>query len=302
MDRRGVAADGIRWLAIAFLLIFGGTAAATDRVARLAFGGASEASAGQPEVIGSYVRGCLAGGARLPDIGNGFQTMRPSRNRAWGHPELLTFLKDLSSSLVFEKFRPILVGDMSQPRGGPMKSGHKSHQIGIDADIWFRPGRTNPLTRKQRESWSAETVVKSVRAPWVNEKFTDREARMVELAARDRRTARIFVAAPIKKALCEANSPESRGWLRKVRPWWGHVYHMHVRLNCPGGSGACKAQKPPPPGDGCGKELSSWLKPPKAKKPSTKPKKPKKPKKKREIMLSQLPAGCTDVLDDRSRR
>jgi len=237
----------------------------------------------------------------LDDFGDGFQTMRPSRNRAWGHPELIIFLKDFSATLVFEKYAPILIGDMSQPRGGPMKTGHRSHQIGIDADVWFLPGPKQRLTLGQREKWNAKTVVKSVNAPWVNERFTDREVRMVELAAKDQRIARIFVAAPIKKALCEAYSSDTRSWLRKVRPWWGHAYHMHVRLGCPDGSGACKAQKPPPPGDGCGKELSSWLKPSKPTKYSKKPKH-KKSKKEHEIMLSQLPASCTNVLDARSRR
>ena len=33
----------------------------------------------------------------------------------------------------------LLVGDISQPRGGPMLTGHASHQLGLDADIWLTP-------------------------------------------------------------------------------------------------------------------------------------------------------------------
>jgi hypothetical protein len=36
----------------------------------------------------------------------------------------------------------LYIGDISQPRGGPMTSGHASHQIGLDADIWMLPPRS----------------------------------------------------------------------------------------------------------------------------------------------------------------
>ena len=41
------------------------------------------------------------------------------------------------------------VGDMSQPRGGPMVTGHSSHQIGLDVDIWLTP---MPTARSRRKS------------------------------------------------------------------------------------------------------------------------------------------------------
>jgi len=85
-----------------------------------------------------------------------------------------------------------------------------------------------------------------------------------------------------------------RGWLNKVRPWWGHTYHFHVRLDCPAGMSTCVPQKAPPPGDGCGAELDAWLQPPKPVKPPTKPVKPPAPP--RQIMLSDLPAACREVL------
>src|SRR6202011_5671402 len=43
--------------------------------------------------IGFYANGCLAGGAALPIDGKTWQVMRLSRNRNWGHPELIAFLE-----------------------------------------------------------------------------------------------------------------------------------------------------------------------------------------------------------------
>ena len=292
MGRRGLAAHGVRWLALACCLT--ALPAAAETPARKLFGAKDRPAALPSAAIGGYAKGCLSGGVRLEDFGDGFQTMRPSRNRAWGHPRLIAVVRDLARNLRHEGYAPILIGDMAQARGGPMLTGHRSHQIGLDADIWFRPGPRGQLSREEREEWSAKSVVHGRTAPWVNERFTSREARMVELAARSPEVARIFVNAPIKKALCEAYRGGDRSWLRKVRPWYGHIYHMHVRLHCPTGMAACKNQKPPPPGAGCGDELAGWLKPPKPVKP--KPGQKPKPVKKREIYLSQLPRDCRSVL------
>src|SRR5262249_51802528 len=48
-------------------------------------------------------------------------------------------------------------------------------------------------------------------------------------------------------------------WLRKLRPWWGHDDHFHVRLRCPTGDAECQVQEPIPPGDGCGADLAWWF-------------------------------------------
>ena len=49
-----------------------------------------------------------------------------------------------------------LVGDISQPRGGPMFTGHASHQIGLDADVWLTPMPDRTLSRAERESMPAD--------------------------------------------------------------------------------------------------------------------------------------------------
>jgi penicillin-insensitive murein endopeptidase len=50
-------------------------------------------SLGNAVAIGYYPRGCLQGGVELPTTGPNWQVMRVSRNRNWGHPELVQFLE-----------------------------------------------------------------------------------------------------------------------------------------------------------------------------------------------------------------
>ena len=103
--------------------------------ARELFGRKTTPAQLRPESIGFYAKGCLAGGEALPINGPTWQVMRLSRNRNWGHPALIQFLERLSRNGAKAGWPGLLVGDMSQPRGGPMFTGHASHQIGLDADI-----------------------------------------------------------------------------------------------------------------------------------------------------------------------
>lgn len=301
MGRRSAAIDGSCRAAVAALTLSlcVGSALAKETPARLLFGGVKAGSAGSPSPVGGYAKGCIGGAVELPADGPGYQAMRPSRNRDWGHPILKAFLEDLAETMRSEGHAGVLVGDMSQPRGGPMKTGHRSHQSGLDADLWFRPAPDYTLSHTEREKWSASSVVAKGWPPEVNGKFDDRVARLIQLAAWDHRTARVFVAAVIKKRLCELAPPENRSWLRKVRPWYGHKDHLHVRLKCPAGAASCVDQKRPPPGDGCGKAMAFWFKP--APKPvkTVKPKKPVKKKPRKEVLLSHLPQACATILKAR---
>ena len=246
--------------------------------------------------FGTYNKGCLAGGAHLEADGSTWQAMRLKRNRQWGHPALIKYLKRLSvDASVYDGWRGLLVGDMSQPRGGPMLSGHASHQIGLDADIWLMEMPEKRLSKKRRETISAISMRKNNKE--INlKRWTDKHARLIRRAASYDEVARIFVHPTIKKALCKF-AGKDRKWLRKIRPWYGHHYHFHVRLKCQSPKGKCKNQAPPSPGDGCGKNLSWWLSdaPYRRKKPpKRKPKikyKPKPP-----LTLAGLPAACKTVL------
>ncbi len=255
--------------------------------AKVLFGSVAAPSAGPPRSIGGTARGCIAGAVAMPLDGPDWQVMRPSRGRMYGHPVLIDFLERLAAKGRSVGWPGLLVGDMGQPRGGPMITGHASHQIGLDADLWFLPMPDRRLSLDERETISAVSMVTPERKIDAG-RWTESRAKLLKLAAGDGRVARIFVNPAIKKALCDRPDPD-RGWLAKIRPWWGHDYHFHVRLACPAGASGCVDQDPVPKGDGCGADLAWWLGP-EPWKPSP-PEPPKPP-----LKLADLPGPCADVL------
>ncbi|PLX37716.1 MAG: penicillin-insensitive murein endopeptidase [Hyphomicrobiales bacterium] len=252
---------------------YGGSEAPAQKVslnrniaAKKLFGAVRKPAPLKARSIGSYARGCLAGAVPLAVDGPTWQVMRLSRNRNWGHPTLVAFLEKLAKKAPSLGWSGLMVGDLAQPRGGPMLTGHASHQIGLDADIWLTPMPNRVLSREERESISAKSVLGG---RYANAEipeggavdrnvWTDAHAKLIREAARDKRVARIFVHPAIKKKLCDWESGD-KSWLRRVRPWYGHHYHFHVRLACPADSAGCKDQSPPPAGDGCDKSLDWWL-------------------------------------------
>jgi penicillin-insensitive murein DD-endopeptidase len=223
------------------------------------FGRKTQPTKDKPHVYGFYSHGCMAGAEELPIDGPTWQVMRLSRNRNWGQPSLIQFLERLSAKAAKKGWPGLLVGDMAQPRGGPMVTGHASHQVGLDADIWLTPMPDHTLTRQQREQMSATMVVADSRLDVDPKVWTPAHFEVIKAAAQDPEVDRIFVNAAIKKALCRA-AGNDREWLSKVRPWWGHDYHFHVRLACPPDDKDCKAQPPPGPEDGCApKDLAYWF-------------------------------------------
>lgn len=252
------------------------------------FGRESTPAAGLPQAIGSYERGCLSGAVALPADGPNWQVMRPSRNRAWGHPVLIGFLERLAQKLPGEAGWPgLLVGDIAQPRGGPMLTGHGSHQIGLDVDIWLTPMPNRRLSPAERDGISAKDVVAGNGRNVDPTAWTPQHRRLLESVAREPLVERIFVNPAIKRALCREGGPE-RAWMTKIRPWWGHNYHFHVRLSCPSGNPQCHKQAPPPPGDGCGKELDWWFTEEALHPPPSLPGKP--------LRLANLPPACAAVV------
>ena len=267
----------------------------SQKPAKQLFGAESVASHASPAPFGSYAKGCVAGAAQLPETGPTWQAMRLSRNRNWAHPETVAYLKDLSREVAKQPgWNGLYIGDLSQPRGGPMLTGHASHQIGLDADIWLRPADNLNLSVAERESISSVSLRRN-RGAFVNENWTPQHQEILKTAASDPRVARIFIFPGAKVEMCKTATGD-RAWLRKIRPWYGHHYHFHVRLACPAGAAGCVDQAPPPPGDGCD-QAQSWvdsiLNP-----PPPDPNAPK-PKPRREIKLADLPVQCADVLQSR---
>jgi len=261
--------------------------------AKRLFAGVQLPSLGKAMAIGYYPRGCLQGGVELPVNGPNWQVMRVERNRNWGHPELIHFL---------EKFAPlaskatgwkgVLIGDMAQPRGGPLPFGHLSHQIGLDVDIWFMPMPDHRLTTEERNTVSASNLVAS---DWkhVNSNWSPADEAFIRTAAEQPEVERVLVNAAIKKKLCEMEGKQHWSWMDKVRPWYGHNDHIHVRLKCPADSPHCRKQSPVPGGDGCeAKELDYWFTDKVLHPHITAPKHPP-----HALTLADLPAACKTVLD-----
>lgn len=263
--------------------------------ARQLFGAQRDASDNRPAPFGGYAKGCVDGAVQLPETGPTWQAMRLSRNRNWGHPETIDFIQKLSATAAGQRgWKGLYIGDISQPRGGPMLSGHRSHQLGLDVDIWMLPPDRLNLNRSQREKISSISMRRSNGA-YVNSKWTRQHHNILKAAAKDPRVARIFVFPGAKVQMCK-DAKGNRAWLRKIRPWWGHHYHFHVRLKCPKGAHGCVDQAAPPAGDGC-KDAEQWVQDILHPKPVD-PNAPK-PKPRRELTMADLPNQCVSVLQSR---
>ena len=270
------------------------------------FGAQQLPSAQEPTPIGSYSQGCAAGLLKMPENGPHWQAMRLSRNRNWGHPVMVEFLMDLSyaaSQIGWGK--GLYIGDISQPRGGPMLTGHASHQIGLDADIWWLAPQRLDLSVAERESLSS-IPMRSADQKSVTRAWGPTAHNLLKIAASDPRVDRIFVAAAIKLEICKSAKKSDTAWLQKIRPVAGHDTHFHVRLKCPAGTRFCETQTPTVSdlskgGNGCDETLTWWvtdyLNPPKAtgKKDPNEEDPPKK-KHPRQFTLADLPNQCQAVL------
>jgi penicillin-insensitive murein DD-endopeptidase len=268
-----------------------GAAELDSKPARDLFGAVTGPSTGSPKPIGFFAKGCLAGAVSLPLDGDDWQVMRLSRNRNWGTPALVKTIEHLAHDAHKAGWPGLLIGDMSQPRGGPMKTGHASHQIGLDADIWLTPMPTHTLSRAEREEMAAVNVVAPDRLGVDHSIWTPAHMALIKAAALLPQTTRIFVNPAIKKELCRTAGPD-RSWMTKVRPYWGHDDHIHIRLACPEGTSSCEDQEAPPEGDGCAeKDLAYWFQPGVLHPTPGKPRPP--------LPLSALPEACKALLLER---
>ena len=276
--------------------------ASAEALANRLFGAHDAPSRQEPMPIGSYAKGCAAGLMELPETGPSWQAMRLSRNRNFGHPVMIDYLVGLSQVAQQIGWAGLYIGDISQPRGGPMTSGHASHQIGLDADIWMLPPRRLDLSRAEREEISS-IPVRSADQRSVTENWTRAHHALLKAAASDPRVDRIFVAAAVKIEMCRTARASDKAWLQKIRPVAGHDTHFHVRLKCPPGARLCQTQTPTVAelskgGNGCDETLMWWvtdyLNPPK---PTKKPKDPApRERHPREYTMADLPRQCASVL------
>ena len=255
---RRLAAWGVRIITIVCVLAVSSPSIEAQRDDRAQFdrwAQIAEPLAGPPSSIGFYSAGCLQGAVTLPLDGNGYAVMRPSRHRFYGHPALIGYLTDLAGRVQRETANLLLFGDLGRAPGGPMLTGHASHQNGLDADVWFTTLSRRP-TSTERESLPASSFVvgrKTLKSSW-----TPAQATVLAAAADSADVNRIFVSPPIKRYMCRQYPTAS--WLYRLRPWWGHDDHFHVRLKCPAGSLSCEEQDGLNPSDnGCADELTWWF-------------------------------------------
>jgi penicillin-insensitive murein DD-endopeptidase len=215
--------------------------------------------AGAPRAIGGVAHGCLVGAAELPPDGPGYAAIRLSRHRNFGHPALVHYIETLGRATAAAGLPVFYVGDMAQPRGGPLPFGHASHQTGLDVDIWFTLQTRPALPPEAREDVELPSMLLANYHEIDPRRFGARQIELLRLAASAPEVERVFVNPVIKAALCRRAGSADRDWLARIRPWFGHDEHFHVRLKCPADSRDCEAQRPVPEGDGCGAELASWL-------------------------------------------
>ncbi len=276
---------------IAAAVVLTATGANAKPLAKDLFGARTLPSAEPPASFGFYSHGCFAGGVGLAENGPHWQVMRPSRNRRWGHPEMIKFLEELSGEAARDGWPGLLIGDISQPRGGPMVTGHASHQVGLDVDIWFEPMPERRLSDRERETVGAQSLLKPGTRELDERKWTPAYAAVLKDAASHSEVERIFVHPAVKKKLCDTVSG-NRAWLSKIRPYWGHDDHFHVRISCPADSPGCTPQHEPPAGDGCDKSLAWWF----TDEPWRPAKGPAKPKARDIMTMDNLPPVCRSVL------
>ena len=218
----------------------------------------SNAANAADTIVGAPAAGCLMESTKLPDHGPGFEKVRLSRKRSYGHPYLIKFIESFGVKSQTQKSGSILVGDLGELHGGPMRSGHRSHQIGLDVDLWYwapKIAAKKTLTPSQREGLNPPSVLNS-KKNGVGSKGWDRVPVLLKMASEDPNVDRVFVNFEVKKALCKTYKGEA--WMHKIRAWWGHDHHFHVRLKCPTDETQCVKQEEVPAGDGCDAGLDWW--------------------------------------------
>lgn len=210
--------------------------------------------------IGKYTAGCVKNPRALPFDGFGYQVIRASRNRNYGHKDLVEFINELTTRIKSNYNVKLLIADMAKKNGGPMFDDHSSHQTGLDADILYiyKGNRNNKrYSIGEREKMSPQSVLNGSQTAIDPKKWDYINGEILKIAATDSSVDRIFVNPSVKKELCSRYSSEM--WLRKIRPWWGHDGHFHVRMSCPVSSIKCTPSPTLPDGTGCGNNLNWWF-------------------------------------------
>ncbi|MCK5898766.1 MAG: penicillin-insensitive murein endopeptidase [Methylococcales bacterium] len=238
----------------------------------------------KPYTIGKTNNGCISGAKALPLEGDGYLVVHLERGRHYGHPLLIQTLQQLGIQAQQQQIGIFQIGDLGQARGGSLPFGHRSHQSGLDADVWFnlKPESYTNLNKQRSNLQQPSMLTRNKKG--LNSLWTDQHRQLLKLAANIPEVDRIFVNPRIKQDLCKTVTG-NRQWLQKIRPWYHHDDHFHIRLHCPQSSPDCIKQAPLPAGESCNASLAWWF----VKHPPTVAKKTK-PKKR------YMPSACKPLL------
>ena len=209
--------------------------------------------------IGKTNNGCILGAQALPLQGEGYLVVHLERHRHYGHPLLIQTLQTLAKQAQQQKIGLLQIGDLGQARGGALPFGHRSHQSGLDADVWFNLDPSSYIDANKHRSNIKQFSMLNKKGKGLNSRWTNQHRKLLELAAKIAEVDRIFVNPSIKQDLCETVTG-NRHWLRKIRPWYHHDKHFHLRLQCPESSSDCIKQAPILEGEGCDASLAWWFK------------------------------------------
>ena len=192
-------------------------------------------------------RGCIAGAVPLPADGPGWQVMRPSRNRAWGHPTSST------SSSAWPRGQSLTAGRASWSATWASRAAADAHRPRLAPDrarrrrLAHADARPHAHARRARGTCLRPSPCRT--GVWRStRRFGRGQAALWSVVRRcSPRSSRPSSTRP-SRGRCRG-SGRDRGWLAKVRPWYGHDDHMHVRLRCPADEPLCRDQDPPPRGE-----------------------------------------------------
>ncbi len=248
---------------------------------------------GNSQSIGTYNNGCILNPVELKQGAN-FEKPRLSRRNNFANPEMIKFIEDLSGDVNKKYGKKLLVADISKNKGGRIPSLHASHQIGLDADIWYKLYDPKQNLNESNIETLSPTDMVSSDGKKISEYWSADNENILRMAARNNNVDRIFVNAAIKKQFCSKYKDEI--WQRKIRAWWGHNEHFHVRLKCPANSPECVMTVGAVNVDGCDSSLNWWFSDealhPQAKKEA--------PISEKEI-FSRLPKRCQEILKDEKK-
>jgi penicillin-insensitive murein endopeptidase len=198
---------------------------------RAALGIARGTASAVPESLGTVCvgrpnRGRLFNAVELVS-GEGLKVMSHGKH-SFGTTETVRALRDAAAEVrrQFPGGPDLLVGDISQARGGYLRP-HRSHQLGLDADIgyFYRPSakwytKANAENLDRERSWALIKAL--IAAGNVEYIFMDRS---VQLLLRE--YARSAGEDPLwLETLFETAAKKDT----LIRHAWGHSTHFHVRF------------------------------------------------------------------------